>query len=375
MRRMAARSPSSLAPAFALAYALLVAYACLHPLTGWRDSGLPAFDWLWAPWPKYFILEDLLFNILGYLPLGLLLAAALPAQWRFTRKALVAALLAGLFSFGLEALQNYLPSRVASNLDLGGNAAGGLLGALAGARWGGALLGPQGRLQRWRARSVIGGRSGEAGLVLIGLWLLGQLGATDLVFASGDLRSLLGIPAPLPFRPERFIAFDTALTASGLLAIGLFVRCMTRGASPLPVLAVIALGIGAKSLATWIFFEPGAPLAWLTPGAERGLVIGGALLLPALLLPRLAQHAIAGTSLLLATALVNLIPENPYLPFDRRLAGFSNVFSFHGLTGLVDSLWPYAALAYLSALGLWRGEHLAAAPASAQPAPRRRARR
>lgn len=135
-----------LAPAFALAYALLVAYACLHPLTGWRDSGLPAFDWLWAPWPKYFILEDLLFNILGYLPLGLLLAAALPAQWRFARKALVAALLAGLFSFGLEALQNYLPSRVASNLDLGGNAAGGLLGALAGARWGGALLGPQGRL-------------------------------------------------------------------------------------------------------------------------------------------------------------------------------------------------------------------------------------
>ncbi len=62
---------------------------------------------------------------------------------------------------------------------------------------------------------MIGGRSGEAGLVLIGLWLLGQLGATDLVFASGDLRSLLGIPAPLPFRPERFIAFDTALAASG----------------------------------------------------------------------------------------------------------------------------------------------------------------
>jgi len=143
------------------------------------------------------------------------------------------------------------------------------------------------------------------------------------------------------------------------------VRCMTRGPSTLPVLLVIALGIGAKSLATWIFFEPGAPLAWLTPGAERGLLIGGGLLLPALLLPRLAQHAIAGTSLLLATALVNLIPENPYLPFDRRLAGFSNVLNFHGLTALVDSLWPYAALAYLSALGLWRGEHLAGPSARA----------
>lgn len=363
MGRMSVRPSTSLAPSLAFAYALLVAYACLHPLTGWRDSGLPAFDWLWAPWPKYFILEDFLFNILGYLPLGLLLAAALPAHWRWGRRAALATLLAALFSFGLEALQNYLPSRVASNLDLGGNAVGAFAGALAGARWGGALLGAQGRVQGWRVRYVIGGRSGEAGLVLIALWLLGQLGATDLLFASGDIRSLLGIAAPLPFRPERFIAFDTALTASALLAVGLFVRCMTRGASPLPVLLVLALGIGAKTLATWIFFETGTPLAWLTPGASRGLFIGAALLLPALLLPRLAQHAIAGTSLLLATALVNLIPENPYLPFGRRLAGFSNVLNFHGLTQLVDSLWPYAALAYLSALGLWRGEHLAGPPA------------
>lgn len=359
MPPMPVRPAHALAPSLALAYALLVAYACLHPLAGWHDKGLPGFDWLWAPWPKYFILEDFIFNILGYLPLGLLLAAALPAQWGFVRKAAFATVLAALFSLGLEALQNYLPSRVASNLDLGGNAAGAFIGALIGARWGGGLFGAQGRLQRWRARYLIGGRSGEAGLVLLALWLLGQLGATDLVFASGDLRSLLGIPPPLPFRPERFIAFDAVLTASALLAVGLFVRCMTRGSNPLPVLIVLALGIGAKTLATWIFFEPGMPLAWLTPGASRGLLVGTALLLPALLLPRLAQHAIAGTSLLLATALVNLIPENPYLPFDRRLAGFSNVLNFHGLTQFVDSLWPYAALAYLSALGLWRGEHLA----------------
>ena len=367
MPLMSVRPINALAPSLALAYALLVAYACLHPLAGWRDSGLPGFDWLWAPWPKYFILEDFVFNILGYLPLGLLLAATLPAQWGFARKAALATVLAALFSLGLEALQNYLPSRVASNLDLGGNAAGALIGALIGARWGGGLLGAQGSVQRWRARYLIGGRSGEAGLVLLALWLLGQLGATDLVFASGDIRSLLGIPPPLPFRPERFIAFDTALTASALLAVGLLVRCMTRGASPLPVLAVLALGIGAKTLATWIFFEPGMPLAWVTPGASRGLLLGTALLLPALLLPRLAQHAIAGTSLLLATALVNLIPENPYLPFGRRLAGFSNVLNYHGLTQLVDSLWPYAALAYLSALGLWRGEHLAGGARQRQP--------
>lgn len=356
-------STTALPRALALAYALLVAYACLHPLTGWRDSGLPPFDWLWAPWPKYFILEDFLFNILGYLPLGFLLAAALPAGWGFGRTLLMATVLGGLLSLGLESAQNFLPSRIASNLDLGGNIAGALAGALLGARWGEALFGAQGRLQRWRARYVIAGRSGEAGLVLLGLWLLGQLRATDLLFSSGDIRSLLDIPTPLPFRAERFIAFDTALTASALVAVGLFTRCMTRGANPLPVVLVLGLGVGAKALATWAFFSAAAPLAWLTPGAERGLLIGGAVLLPCLLLPRLAQHALAGTSLLLATALVNLIPENPYLPYERQLAGFSNVLNFHGLTGLVDSLWPYVALAYLSALGLWRGEHLGGPPA------------
>lgn len=79
-----------------------------------------------------------------------------------------------------------------------------------------------------------------------------------------------------------------------------------------------------------------------------------------MLLPRLAQHALAGTALLGATALVNLMPDNPYLAYNRQLAQLSNVLNFHGLTEWVDSLWPFAALAYLSALGLWRGEHLSA---------------
>ena len=89
------------------------------------------------------------------------------------------------------------------------------------------------------------------------------------------------------------------------------------------------------------------------------------LLAGALLLPRLLQHSLAGSALLAATALVNLMPENPYLAYNQRLAQFSNVLNFHGLTALVDSLWPFLALAYLSALGLWRGEHLAARPGKA----------
>jgi len=342
----------------ALAYALLIAYACLHPLAGWKSSGLPPFDFLLAPWPKYFVFADLLFNVLGYLPFGLVLAAALPDRWGAGRSVVVATLIASLWSFGLETAQNFLPSRIASNIDLGGNILGALLGAVPGARWGRALFGRHGRARHWRAQHVIGGHTGDAGLVLVGLWLLSQLTATDLLFSSGDVRSLLGIAAPLPFRAERFMAFETALTALSALAVGLFARCMMRHAAIWPIVLVLLLGIGAKTLATATFFVPGAPLAWLTPGAQRGLLLGSALLAGALLLPRVLQHALAGVTLLSSTALVNLMPENPYLAFEQRLTSFSNFLNFHGLTQLTDSLWPFLALAYLSALGLWRGEHL-----------------
>lgn len=344
----------------ALAWSALIIYACLHPLSGWYHSGLPVLDYLLAPWPKYFILNDFLFNIAGYVPFGILVAASLLARHSRRRSIVLAALTALLLSFSLETLQNFLPTRVASNLDLAGNLLGALLGACIGALWGEAWFGRHGLIRRWRESWFIGGRSGDAGLILLALWLLAQLSVNDLLFSSGDLRRLLGIAAPLPFSAERFIAFDTALTVSAMLGVGLLARCMIRTRSPLPLLVVLLLGIGAKALSSAVFFASDAAFTWLTPGASRGLLIGSPLLLLALLLPRLVQHALAGTALLMATALVNIMPDNPYLPYHQQLNLISNILNFHGLTGLVDSLWPFAALAYLSALGLWNGEHLSA---------------
>jgi hypothetical protein len=159
------------------------------------------------------------------------------------------------------------------------------------------------------------------------------------------------------------MAFETALTGLSVLAVGLFARCMMRRTAVWPIVLLLALGIGAKTLATATFFVPGAPFAWLTPSAEYGLMFGCVLLAAALLLPRVLQHALAGMTLLASTALVNVMPDNPYLLYNQRLTSFSNFLNFHGLTQLTDSLWPFVALAYLSALGLWRGEHLSGSPA------------
>ncbi|MGH8675765.1 MAG: VanZ family protein, partial [Burkholderiales bacterium] len=56
-------------PRLALAvYVLLIAYASLHPLSGWRDPGTSALAFLTAPWPRWVTLFDVVSNVLGYLP-------------------------------------------------------------------------------------------------------------------------------------------------------------------------------------------------------------------------------------------------------------------------------------------------------------------
>lgn len=355
---MPSQPPSALARRLAIACALLIGYASLHPFAGWTVTGLPTLDYLLEPWPRYFSPTDLVVNILGYLPLGFLLVAAQRQGRPPARAVMLACLLGGLLSLGVETAQNFLPSRVASNVDIGGNLAGTLIGALLGATFGRSGFAEGGLLQRWRASLVIPGRAGDAGLVLLALWLIAQLMPETPPFSGGDLRALLGIPTPVPFAPARYIRFEAILVASGLIAAGLYACCLLRGRKAWPIVLILTVGLGAKSLATGLFLVPGAIDAWLTPGARAGLAAGGALLLAGLLLPRLHQHALAGMALLVATVFANLMPTNPYLGLDARLLAQGNFANFHGLMQLVAMAWPFLALAWLSALGLWRGEHL-----------------
>ena len=61
---------------------LLVAYASLYPLSGWRDVGLSPFAYLSAPWPRYVTVFDIVVNVVGYLPFGFLAVMALHPQVR-----------------------------------------------------------------------------------------------------------------------------------------------------------------------------------------------------------------------------------------------------------------------------------------------------
>ena len=273
---------------------VLIVYACLHPFTGWRDPGLPLDDFLYRPWPRYFSYTDLIVNVLGFIPFTFALVAALVGGMRPGWAAVTAVLVAFGLSLSVETLQNFLPSRVSSNVDLGCNTLGGLIGALAGVRWGARLFDPRGGLTRWRRRRLVAGHLGEAGLILLGLWLLTLLNPESLLFATGDLRELLGLPTPIAFNPQRFVKVEAAIAASQLVAVGLTARSMMRAASPWPILLLLILGLGAKTLAAAVYFSPGEPFHWLTPGGQIGLAAGAGLLTMCLILPSGSHGMLAG---------------------------------------------------------------------------------
>lgn len=343
---MPERNAYRLARTLIVVYALLIVYASLHPLAGWRAGGAPLLDFLDAPWPRYVTRFDLAVNIAAYLPLGFLLVPALETRLKRGWAVLLACAFGAALSLGMEVLQNFLPSRVPSNVDWGCNLAGTLLGALAGARWGG-IFADHGWLSRWRRRRIVRGRRGDLGLILTGAWLLTQLLPEGVFLGTGDLRSLLDLSTPLDYSARRFLVLEMSIAASGVLAACLIAWQNLREPSAWLLGLLIVLVIGARSLSAALQIGVEDALHWLTPGNLYGLAIGAGGLILATRLPDWSQRIVAGFALLAATALVNLVPENPYAGQSLNAWHAGQFLNFNGLTRLISLLWPFAALAFL----------------------------
>jgi VanZ family protein len=345
---------SPLARILLAVYALLVVYASLYPLTGWRAHGLPPFDYLFAPWPRHFTRFDIVVNVLGYVPLGLLGVLALyPTTRRFAAFVLA---LAGssLLCVGLEAAQSYLPARVATSMDVAANIAGAAAGALAGL-----LLAPwllaHGPLKRVRTQAFLPGARIDVGLILIGLWLFTQLNPATLLFGVGDLRDLVAASASQPRAPEFFLSIEAFTAASNLVVVALLVSLLMAPGQAARA-AVMGLALAALAIKTGAFSLMRADaFVWLTPAALGGLAMGLAAALLAVGLPRTARLVLAAVLIMAATVLVNVAPANPYFTATLRAWHQGHFLNFNGLTRLVSMLWPFAALGYLMFLAVPRG--------------------
>ena len=332
------------------AYTVLIVYASLHPFSGWRDRGLPTLTFLEAGWPRYWTVFDLAFNVLAYLPLGFLLTLSLRRRAGRWLAAVTALLIGVLLSFGLECIQTWLPARVASNIDLSTNALGCALGALLALWHDASLFEKIARLQRLLLAPK---PHAELGLVVIGLWLLLQLSPETLLFGSGDLRQLLDLASAVPYAAHSFFVMETGITVCNMIAVGLLARTlMANRGSPAAVLTTLfAVALIVRTLAAAILVAPGEALAWLTPGASLGLLVGAALLAALLWLPASLRIALAGLMLMAGTVLVNVTPPNPYSAAALATWRQGHFLNFNGLTRLTASLWPFIALPYLTSLG------------------------
>ncbi len=344
-----------------LLYALLVIYASLFPFTGWRDQGLAPWAFLQAPWPQYWTRFDLVANLLGYAPLGFLLALALMRMRRGWPAVTLASLAAALLSFTMESLQSYLPLRVASNLDLGLNAAGGLVGAVTAFVL--ERLGAIDRWRRFRARWFV--RNSRGALVLLALWPVGLLFPAPVAFGLGQVyerleEGLAGLLAGTPFiewLPVRELELQPLLPGAELVCVmlGALVPCLLgytvvrhRGRRVLFALSALLAGVGASALSAGLSYGPIHAWSWINQPVELGLLLAGVAAL--LLLPLPGRVAVIALMLVLVAQLLllNTAPQSPYFAITLQSWEQGRFIHFHGLAQWVGWIWPYATLAYLT---------------------------
>ena len=359
------RHRSSAVP-LAWLYAALIVYASLYPFNGWQQARGPVLAFLALPWPRWWTGFDLVSNLLGYLPLGALLCLAAvrrggrPALG-FAQAVLVAMGLSGM----LEFVQNFLPLRVPSNIDLVLNVLGAALGAglgLAAHR-----VGAVGRWQAWRSRWLLERSAG--GLALMMLWPVGLLFPAPVVLGLGQflgraqesLAELLqgtamveGVHGWLAVAPRR----DTLPPGAELVAVGLgfLAPCLVGFTVAKPgwrrlvlVAGVAVAGFVATTLSTALNFGPEHALAWFTRPIWLACACGAGL---AALLATVPARISAGLGLVVLTAMVVLLaqaPADPYLSQSLQSWEQGRFIRFHGAAQWVGWLWPYGALAYLLA--------------------------
>lgn len=343
----------------ALLFAGLIVYASLYPFKDWWVQGISPTAYLWAPFPQYWTTFDLVSNLMGYMPLGFLLALAMLRSGWGRLSWPVAVLLPAVLSFGIETTQNFLPMRVASNVDLVLNALGGLLGA--SVAW---LLERLGALRRWsqfRADWFEPGAHG--GLVLLALWPFALLYPASIPFGLGQVwvrleERLIGLLEGTPFlewmplratAPEPLSplaeAFCIALCLAAPLMMG-FAEMRSIARRMLFLAALFACAVGMEGISSAMTFGPVHTWAWLSTPVMLGLGLALLAGLALVGLPRRLCNVVMLLCLAVSLTLLNRTSDSPYFAQSLEVWEQGRFIRFHGMSQWLGWLWPYVALVF-----------------------------
>ena len=344
----------------ALVYVGLIVYASLYPFADWRYQGIVPWAFLGAPWPKYWTGFDVAINVLGYVPLGFLLALSAMRSGRGQYAVVLATLTAGMLSLTMESLQSYLPVRVPSNVDLGLNGLGAWLGAVLA--WALEKLGGIDRWSVFRARWFVADARG--GLVLLALWPWALLFPAAVPFGLGQVlerieSALADVLQDTPFLdwlPVRDIELQPLVPGAELVCVmlGALIPCLlgyciirSVGRRTVFLGMLLAVGVGVTALSAALSYGPEHAWVWFSLPVKAGLVAALALEMLLLWVPRRASAALMVLALGLYLSLLNQAPASPYFAQTLSTWEQGSFIRFHGLGQWLGWLWPYAALVYV----------------------------
>lgn len=328
----------------AFSYVLLIAYGSLFPFADWQQGAVRPLAFLTGGLPKEASASDLFVNIVAYVPLGLLFWLWPGRAFPRVFAAVLAVLLGTLVSFGMEATQSYLPSRVSSLGDLLANAAGTAFGA--GGAW---LLssrsGIGAAIHRWRENFLLPGAQAEIGFATgcLGMFvLLGPL--IPSLDAGGRISSVL--PVWQAFFDATGMTPMTVM-AYAAQAFGLMALCVTNLRPDRPRFAVVLLVLVAL-----LFVKFCVAVLYLSVPVHRWVLsgkalVGGVLAVTVLwtMVRRDVWLATAGSVALLAAFLIAQLSgvgeAATYVltsPGATRLNWVPFQGQMHGSTGVLDVL-------------------------------------
>lgn len=324
---------------------VVILFASFYPFSGWGFSGQPLFEFLSYPLPYYFTFYDNLVNFLAYVPYGFSLALSFKPRWLGW---LLAVLGGALTSLAVELVQQFLATRISSNLDILFNVAGALAGASLAIN---PLLRRLWR-QLWHTRRYLFALGGNAdfAVVLIVVWFLTQLNPSVPLFGV-VVWPVGGLPQPFVSPLDNPRLFLMLVEASGamlhLMAFLLFVSSFLaqRALIHRTLFALVSITFLIKLFGAWGFLKPPAFFQWFNSSVMMGLSLGVLLVLWVVRGPRWLQALVALLSLAASQWVASLWPLQAstadLLSYFRWR--YSHLSDLGALVEFLSKLWPWAA--------------------------------
>ncbi len=326
-------------------FTLLIIYGTLYPFSGWQQPDGNIWNLLVPKWPRHISRTDLTTNFLVYMPLGLFIAKSLNIRLSSLSRILLTTILGTVFSFSLECLQVFLPSRASSIFDVllngGGTFAGATFAEILGDR---TAMGR--KLISLRQELFLPGRLNDLGLVILVFWALSQLIPLVPSLDIGNLKYGLKPLWNTLHNLKSFNLYQALVYTFNIFGLGVVAFLIAKDKNHMTT-------IFATFVTTVFLFKVPIVGRQLSMEAVSGLACGLVLLISLRYIPNPVLVVMAAVAIFAAfvinevypaTASLSCLHSFNWIPFRRQMTNLMGIIS------IMEGLWPFALLAYLTML-------------------------